>query len=236
MKKYTKKRWLMLVLSIFVGTQPALLNSGIAEESSFLGGYFFGTGVGACALAGIYTILPALQKYVSEAVKQSNASHNSRHGMNSGIYLPGYIGAIPQEVADLIMQLRNPQDYLNMRVKLTKGLIFFGPPGSGKTQLARCLAAEVNCPFLAANATDFKKPHIGEGSQMVTELFKKARDAARQHHSRTAILFIDEFDAVDTRVGGEYDAGRSEVINTLLNEMLVSSYFTVNVVEPESDV
>lgn len=196
MKFYLNKYILLPLLAIFFVLQPANLHSSNSNSG----------------------LVSAFKSYISNFMSSFgyiDVEHQQYHKM----YLNGYIGAIPQEVADLIMQLKDPQDYINMRVRLTKGLIFFGPPGSGKTELARCIAAEVHCPFVAANATDFKKPHIGEGSQAVTEVFERAREAARCHWSNTAILFVDEFDAVGTRVGGEYDAGRSEVINTLLNEM-----------------
>lgn len=196
MKNYLKKCRTMALVAFFAILQPMGLYSGENNQ-----GMVF-----------------ALKNYINDFMCKFGYV-DVEHREYPKAYLNGYIGAIPQEVADLIAQLKNPQDYINMRVRLTKGLIFYGPPGSGKTELARSIASELYCPFIAANATDFKQPHIGEGSQAVTALFEQARNAARQHHSGTAILFIDEFDAVGTRVGGEYDAGRSEVINTLLNEM-----------------
>jgi len=139
--------------------------------------------------------------------------------VQSTITIKNYIGYVPQRVADLIRQLRSFKDYAKMRVELTKGIILFGPPGSGKTHLARCIADEVGCPFFATNAADFKQPLVGLGKDTIVKLFADAREAARKDKSKKAIIFIDEFDAVGTRHNSAHDEGTSEVINTLLNEM-----------------
>lgn len=203
------------ILVFFIAIQSVNIQSGILEETNFCTGYLFGTVVGTCALAGACVVAKQLtQGFTFNPFRATKIQNNL-----SDMSLRGYIGNVPQEVADLIGQLRNVEEYEKMGVKVTKGLIFFGEPGSGKTHLARSIAAEIDCPFFAANATDFKQSLVGEGKNVIKDLFERAREGARQHASRVAIVFIDEFDAVGTRIGNKLEGGVDEIINTLLNEM-----------------
>ena len=111
--------------------------------------------------------------------------------------------------------LKNPKTYAAMGVRPPKGILLGGPPGTGKTMLARAVAGESNCAFLETSATSFVTIWQGSGPQNVRNLFERARRYA------PAIVFIDEIDAIGKeRVGGA-GAGRAEeeTLNALLTEM-----------------
>jgi cell division protease FtsH len=214
MKSSIKNRFFVSILAFFIGMQPSGACCNVLDDVSFGTGYVFGTAVGACACLGANMLLKGMGKF-SFNMSDSEQAKSSL----SDMVLKDYVGAIPQEVADLITQLKNAQEYEKMGVKVTKGFIFFGAPGSGKTHLARSIAAEINCPFFAVNATDFKQPHVGEAKNEIKKFFEQARDGARKHPSKVAIVFIDELDAVGTRAGNRLEGGIDETINTLLSEM-----------------
>ncbi len=199
----------MPILAFFIGMQPSDAHSNIFDGNN---SYLNGAIAGISAFVGMHIISHVIPKVYAQTglFGKSNLSNMT---------LKDYVGPVPQEVADLIAQLKNSEAYVKMGVKLTKGFIFFGAPGCGKTHLARSIATEVNCPFFAVNATDFKQPHVGEAKNEIKKLFEQARNGARQHSSRVAIVFIDELDAVGTRNGERLEGGIDETINTLLNEM-----------------
>lgn len=214
MKSSIKKHFLVLITAFFVGIQPSETYCNVFDEARFCSGYVFGTAVGACACVGAKVLIKGMKGFSFNVFGPEKVNSNL-----SDMVLKDYVGAIPQEVADLITQLKNSKEYEKMGVKVTKGFIFFGAPGSGKTQLARSIAAEIDCPFFAVNATDFKQPHVGEAKNEIKKFFEQARDGARKHPSKVAIVFIDELDAVGTRNDKKLEGGIDETINTLLSEM-----------------
>ncbi len=131
-----------------------------------------------------------------------------------------YMGKIPEAVLDLVSQLKNREKYLKMNIPVTKGILLYGPPGSGKTYLARAIAGEIGCPFFAVAGTYFSESVHGQGKITVQNLFARAENAAYRSPTKTAIIFIDEIDAVGTRARAQFAGGQqTEIINTLLNEM-----------------
>ena len=118
-----------------------------------------------------------------------------------------------QEVVDF---LHNPGKYTSIGAKLPKGALLVGPPGTGKTMLAKAVAGEANVPFFSISGSDFVEMFVGVGASRVRDLF----DQAKKH--TPSIIFIDEIDAVGrqrgTGLGGGHDE-REQTLNQLLVEM-----------------
>jgi len=110
--------------------------------------------------------------------------------------------------------LKNPQQYINLGAKIPKGAMLTGPPGTGKTMLAKATAGEANVPFITVSGSEFLEMFVGVGPSRVRDMFAMARKQA------PCILFIDEIDAVGRKRGGKSFGGHSEQENTL-NQLLV---------------
>ena len=114
----------------------------------------------------------------------------------------------------LCESLRQVEEFKAQGFDVPKGALLFGPPGTGKTQIARTLANESGLPFIAATTADLKAGFVGQSGQKVRELFERARGRA------PCILFIDEVEAVAAARGGTgADAFTGEIVNQLLQEM-----------------
>jgi ATP-dependent metalloprotease FtsH len=111
--------------------------------------------------------------------------------------------------------LRNPKKYSAMGIRPPKGILLTGPPGTGKTMLARAVAGESDCAFIEKSASSFVTVWQGSGPQNVRNLFERARRYA------PAVIFIDEIDAIGVSRSGGTGAGRSqeEALNAMLTEM-----------------
>lgn len=135
----------------------------------------------------------------------------------------GGIGEIKEDIQDdIISFLKNPNKFIKERGTAPKGVLLEGPPGTGKTLLARAIAGETNTPFFATSGSEFVERVVGEGASRVRELFKTAREAANNSENKTAIIFIDEFDALaKTRSAGGSggDLECEQTLNQLLTEM-----------------
>lgn len=116
-----------------------------------------------------------------------------------------------QEVADF---LKHPKKFLAVGAKIPKGVLLIGPPGTGKTMLARAVAGEANVPFFSISGSEFVEMFVGVGASRVRDLFSKAKKNA------PAIIFIDEIDAVGRRRGSGMGGGHDEREQTL-NQILV---------------
>ncbi|MBA0595324.1 hypothetical protein Gorai_012196, partial [Gossypium raimondii] len=118
-----------------------------------------------------------------------------------------------QEVVDF---LKNPDKYTALGAKIPKGCLLVGPPGTGKTPLARSVAGEAGVPFFSCAASEFVELFVGVGASRVRDLFEKAKSKA------PCIVFIDEIDAVGRQRGAGLGGGndeREQTINQLLTEM-----------------
>ncbi len=142
------------------------------------------------------------------------------HGMLDGISKPNVkfsdvIGAkdAKDELIYFMQYLKNPAKFLRQGVKAPKGVLLYGPPGTGKTLLAKALASESDVTFIHAEGNQFLKKYVGEGPQMVHDLFKTARKYA------PSILFIDEIDAIAKVRGNEFGTDTSAVLTSFLTEM-----------------
>jgi cell division protease FtsH len=121
-----------------------------------------------------------------------------------------------EELAEIVDFLRQPERFLAVGARIPRGVLLVGPPGNGKTLLARAVAGEAGVPFLRASGSDFVEMYVGVGASRVRELFKSAREQGR------SILFVDEIDAVGRKRGGPSGHAheeREQTLNQLLVEM-----------------
>jgi len=121
-----------------------------------------------------------------------------------------------EEVEEVIEFLKSPAKFKKLGAKIPRGLLLYGPPGSGKTLLARAIAGEAGVPFFSISGSDFVEMFVGVGASRVRDLFKQAKA------SSPCIIFIDEIDAVGRHrgagLGGGHDE-REQTLNQLLVEM-----------------
>ncbi len=121
-----------------------------------------------------------------------------------------------QELIEIVDFLKEPKKYLDIGAKIPRGVLLMGPPGSGKTLLARAVAGEAGVPFFYVSASEFVEMFVGVGASRIRDAFQTAKTAS------PAILFIDEIDAVGrergTGMGGGHDE-REQTLNQILVEM-----------------
>jgi cell division protease FtsH len=121
-----------------------------------------------------------------------------------------------EELSEIVEFLREPERFLAVGARIPRGVLLVGPPGNGKTLLARAVAGEAGVPFLRASGSDFVEMYVGVGASRVRDLFKAAREHGR------SIIFIDEIDAVGRKRGGPSGHAheeREQTLNQLLVEM-----------------
>ena len=121
-----------------------------------------------------------------------------------------------QELAEVVEFLKYPKKFQALGARIPKGVLLLGPPGSGKTLLARAIAGEAGVPFFSISGSDFVEMFVGVGASRVRDLFEQAKKSA------PCIVFIDEIDAVGRQrgagLGGGHDE-REQTLNQLLVEM-----------------
>jgi len=123
------------------------------------------------------------------------------------------INEVKEELAEIVDFLKNPVKYKNFGIKLPKGVLLVGPPGVGKTMIAKAVAGEANVPFFYQSGSSFVQIYVGIGAKRVRELFAYAKRYA------PSIIFIDEIDAVGKARGGLRNDERESTLNQLLSEM-----------------
>lgn len=128
----------------------------------------------------------------------------------------GLYGA-KEEVMEVVDFLKNPKKYTALGAKIPKGVLLVGPPGTGKTMLAKAVAGEADVPFFSMSGSDFVEMFVGVGASRVRDLFRQAKEKA------PCIVFIDEIDAVGRargkNVGFSSNDERENTLNQLLTEM-----------------
>ncbi len=121
-----------------------------------------------------------------------------------------------EELQETVDFLKNPKKYRDLGAKIPRGTLLVGPPGTGKTMLARAVAGESNVPFLSISGSEFVEMFVGVGASRVRDLFTNAKKIA------PAIIFIDEIDAIGKKrwpgTGGWHDE-REQTLNQILTEM-----------------
>ncbi len=121
------------------------------------------------------------------------------------------------EIEEIVEFLKNPKRYTDLGGKIPKGALLVGPPGTGKTMLAKAVAGEANVPFFSMSGSDFVEMFVGVGASRVRDLFRQAKEKS------PCIIFIDEIDAVGRARGKNANMGsndeRENTLNQLLTEM-----------------
>ena len=121
-----------------------------------------------------------------------------------------------ENLAEIVNYLHDPTKYQEIGASMPKGVLLVGPPGTGKTMLAKAVAGEANVPFFSMSGSEFVEMFVGMGASKVRDLFKQAKEKA------PCIVFIDEIDAIgQKRSGGQYGGNdeREQTLNQLLTEM-----------------
>ena len=120
-----------------------------------------------------------------------------------------------ENLAEIVEYLHNPGRYRDIGAKMPKGILLVGPPGTGKTMLAKAVAGESNVPFFSMSGSEFVEMFVGMGASKVRDLFKQAKEKA------PCIVFIDEIDAIGTKRSGNVMGNdeREQTLNQLLTEM-----------------
>lgn len=121
-----------------------------------------------------------------------------------------------ENLQEVVNYLHDPSMYESIGAKMPKGILLVGPPGTGKTMLAKAVAGESNVPFFSISGSEFVEMFVGMGASKVRDLFKQAKEKA------PCIVFIDEIDAIgQKRSGGQYGGNdeREQTLNQLLTEM-----------------
>lgn len=174
-------------------------------------------------------IFIALGQYMSKKMMKNAGGPNSMmFGMgksNAKVYVKSSEGIRFDDVAgedeakeslsEIVEYLHDPSKYKDIGATMPKGILLVGPPGTGKTMLAKAVAGESNVPFFSMSGSEFVEMFVGMGASKVRDLFKQAKEKA------PCIVFIDEIDAIgqkrDGRLGGNDE--REQTLNQLLTEM-----------------
>ncbi len=134
--------------------------------------------------------------------------------VNSPITTYNNVGGLEAQIQDVKetveLPLKNPEHFRKVGIEPPNGVLFYGPPGCGKTLLAKAVANETNATFIRVVASEFVKKYIGEGAKLVRQVFKLGRDKA------PSIIFIDEIDAIGGKRTDSSVSGDREVQRTMM--------------------
>ncbi len=159
-----------------------------------------------------------MQASGGQAITFGKSRHQRYHSSFEQVTFDDVAGAdeAKEELEEVVEFLKEPEKFRAVGARIPTGVLLTGPPGCGKTLLARAIAGEANVPFLYISGSDFVEMFVGVGASRVRDLFDQAK-----HHER-CIVFIDEIDAVGrhrgTGIGGGHDE-REQTLNQLLVEM-----------------
>lgn len=171
-------------------------------------------------------VLWGIGQYVSKKMMDRMGGNGMMFGKsNAKIYVRSKAGIKFDDVAgedeakdslaEIVRYLHNPSKYKEIGAKMPKGILLVGPPGTGKTMLAKAVAGESQVPFFSISGSEFVEMFVGMGASKVRDLFKQAKEKA------PCIVFIDEIDAIGekrtSQIGGNDE--REQTLNQLLTEM-----------------
>ncbi len=159
-----------------------------------------------------------LDETSSQSYTPSNNPNNESNNIDmvqSNITFDDIAGIelIKEELQEVVEFLNKPKKYLKYGVKLPRGVLLVGPPGVGKTLIAKAVAGEANVPFFYQSGASFVHIYVGMGAKRVRELFSKAKAHA------PSIIFIDEIDAIGKERSGKSNDEREATLNELLTQM-----------------
>ncbi|MGN1332898.1 MAG: ATP-dependent zinc metalloprotease FtsH [Lachnospiraceae bacterium] len=200
----------------------AAFSSEIVEEMSPLMSFFVGWILPMIIFIGIGQLLSR------QMMKKMGGGNSMMFGMggskakvyvksSQGIHFSDVAGEdeAKENLAEIIDYLHNPDKYKEIGASMPKGILLVGPPGTGKTMLAKAVAGEADVPFFSMSGSEFVEMFVGMGASKVRDLFKQAKEKA------PCIVFIDEIDAIgkkrDGQIGGNDE--REQTLNQLLTEM-----------------
>lgn len=200
----------------------AAFSSEIVEEMSPLMSFFVGWILPMIIFIGIGQLLSR------QMMKKMGGGNSMMFGMggskakvyvksSQGIHFSDVAGEdeAKENLAEIVDYLHNPDKYKEIGASMPKGILLVGPPGTGKTMLAKAVAGEADVPFFSMSGSEFVEMLVGMGASKVRDLFKQAKEKA------PCIVFIDEIDAIgkkrDGQIGGNDE--REQTLNQLLTEM-----------------
>ncbi len=163
-------------------------------------------------------LIYALNEESKEITRNSSSNmfpKNNIRPITSNIDFSNVAGmeSVKEELEEIIDFLSNPEKYKKLDIRLPKGLLLVGPPGVGKTFIAKALAGEANVPFFYQSGANVVEIYVGMGSKKISQLFQSAKKRS------PSIIFIDEIDALGRNRGSFGNEEREATLNQLLTEM-----------------
>ncbi|KAF7136423.1 hypothetical protein RHSIM_Rhsim08G0080800 [Rhododendron simsii] len=163
----------------------------------------------------VFWPLPLFMWFLRRQLSDANSPVKRRTSSDSMVTFDDVEGVdtAKVELMEIVSCLQGAINYNKLGAKLPRGVLLVGPPGSGKTLLARAVAGEAGVPFFTVSASEFVELFVGRGAARIRDLFKVARK------NSPSIIFIDELDAVGGKRGRSFNDERDQTLNQLLTEM-----------------
>jgi cell division protease FtsH len=153
--------------------------------------------------------------------KMASMLRKTTKGKDINVYWDDVIGLeeAKQEAREVVRLIKDRAELQRIGGKILRGMLMIGPPGCGKTHLAKAIATEANLPFISMSGSEFVEMFVGVGASRIRKLFKQARQLA--YSEGGCVVFIDELDAVGARRALDKGFGGQTEFNTTLNQLLV---------------
>lgn len=235
-KFYWKLYWIRILLAtvatvIFVLFNIVIINGLKAwrESESYLRQSQLATaplqmfiwGVMGIIQGMVYVFMMYWMFYKRGATSFTQTSKKSISGAELGITWDDVIGMdeAKQEASEVVKLIKDRAELQRIGGKILKGILMLGPPGCGKTYLAKAVATEAKMPFISMSGSEFVEMFVGVGAGRIRNLFKQARSLTELHGG--CLIFIDEIDAIGAQRSADSGFGGQTETNTTLNQLLV---------------